>query len=236
MSNNQFIDDFFQKKNDNILSLTTNCVRISENIININPVPMYIKPKINNCDLINIEFNIIASTLDEQNLYIDKNQDPSKSVNIFTSQNAYVPLNNILTLGNNVYIKEILSIILDGINELVSRVYNFNGTYKYTIANSWIQKYKNGNFLSAHNHLTSTSAKNDKVFSVAYYIDDGDPDTTQSYSGCITFLNNNNLFHLRPQTGTLLIWEDYLVHLVNPFYSKSNKERFVLSANVMVSL
>ena len=38
--NNKFIDDLFQKSNISI-SLTTNCIRLSNNIININPVPIY---------------------------------------------------------------------------------------------------------------------------------------------------------------------------------------------------
>jgi hypothetical protein len=239
ISNNKFIDDFFSKKNTNTISLTSNCIRISENILNINPIPMFIKPTIDNFDLINMEFNIIASTMNEKSLYIDQNQDETnKTFGIFTSQNAYVPYNNILLI-DNIYINEIKLKIMEGINELVARAYNFNGEYTYQIMNSWIQKYKNGNFLSPHNHLTknySESNKNTKVFSVAYYIDDGDPDVNQTYSGCITFMNNNSLIHIRPQTGTLLIWEDYLVHLVNPFYSKSNKERFMLSTNIMVTL
>ena len=235
---NNFIDDFFQKKGNNI-SLTTNCVRVSKNIININPVPIYIKPIVDNSDSINIEFNIIAAGMNEQSLYIDKNQDENKNFGIFTSQNAYVPYNNILNV-ENMYIAEIKSKILEGINELLMSIYNFNGEYKYTILNSWIQKYKNGTFLSPHNHLSKQSSKSEsnkimRVFSVAYYIDDGEPDVTQTYSGCITFMHNNNLIHVRPKSGTLLIWEDYLIHLVNPFYSKSNKERFMLSTNILVS-
>ena len=99
--------------------------------------------------------------------------------------------------------------------------------------NSWIQKYKSGTFLSPHNHLSSNKL-NSKIFSVAYYIDDGDPDTSQTFSGCISFISNNNLIHLRPKSGTLLIWEDNLIHLVNPFFSHSNKERFMLSTNISV--
>ena len=235
--NNKFIDNLFQKRGDNI-SLTTNCIRLSNNIININPVPMYVKPTVDNAVAINTEFNIIAANMNEKSLYIDKNQDVNKDFGIFTSQNAYVPYNNILNL-DNMYINEIKSKILEGINELLTTIYNFNGEYEYKILNSWIQKYKNGNFLSAHNHLsksnTSNSDKTTRVFSVAYYIDDGEPDVTQTYSGCITFMHNNNLIHVRPQSGTLLIWEDYLTHLVNPFYSKSNKERFMLSTNIQTT-
>jgi hypothetical protein len=237
--NNNFIDDFFQKKGSNI-SLTTNCVRISQNIININPVPMYIKPTVDNSEAINTEFNIIAAGMNEKSLYIDKNQDEDKDFGIFTSQNAYVPYNNILNL-ENMYINEIKAKILEGINELLISIYNFKGQYEYKILNSWIQKYKNGNFLSPHNHISkhqnskSETNKRTRVFSVAYYIDDGEPDVTQTYSGCITFMHNNNLIHVRPQSGTLLIWEDYLMHLVNPFYSKSNKERFMLSTNILIT-
>lgn len=236
MSTNVFINEFIEDKQNaskNNLSFTkNNCIRISENIIDINPVPIFIKTKINDYTEINNEFHILAANIPEEQLYINKNQDPNKTSGIFTSQNAYVPYNNILN-NDNVYIALLKSHILNGINELVSTLYNYNGEYKYAILNSWIQKYKNGTFLSPHNHLSSNKSNN-KVFSVAYYIDDGDPDTSQSYSGCISFISNNNLIHVRPKSGTLLIWEDNLIHLVNPFYSNSNKERFMLSTNISV--
>lgn len=236
MSTNVFINEFIEDKQNtstNNLSFTkNNCIRISENIIDINPVPIFIKTKINDYTEINNEFHILAANIPDEQLYINKNQDPNKKPGIFTSQNAYVPYNNILN-NDNAYIALLKSHILNGINELVSTLYNYNGEYKYAILNSWIQKYKNGTFLSPHNHLSSNKSTN-KVFSVAYYIDDGDPDTSQSYSGCISFISNNNLIHVRPKSGTLLIWEDNLIHLVNPFYSNTNKERFMLSTNISV--
>lgn len=236
MSTNLFINEFIKDKQNpskNNLSFTkNNCIRISENIIDINPVPIFVKTQINDYIEINNEFHILAADIPEEQLYIHKNQDPNTKSGIFTSQNAYVPYNNILN-KDNVYIALLKSHILKGISELVVTLYNHSGDYKYTILNSWIQKYKNGTFLSPHNHL-STNKSNNKVFSVAYYIDDGDPDTSQSYSGCISFMSNNNLIHFRPKSGTLLIWEDNLIHLVNPFYSNSNKERFMLSTNISV--
>jgi len=236
MSTNLFINEFIEDKQNaskNNLSFTkNNCIRISENIIDINPVPIFVKTRINDYSEINNEFHILAANIPDEQLYINKNQDPNKKPGIFTSQNAYVPYNNILNT-DNVYIALLKSHIMKGINELVSTLYNYNGEYKYAILNSWIQKYKNGTFLSPHNHLSSNKSNN-KVFSVAYYIDDGDPDTSQSYSGCISFISNNNLIHIRPKSGTLLIWEDNLIHLVNPFYSNSNKERFMLSTNISV--
>jgi hypothetical protein len=236
MSTNLFINEFIEDKQNaskNNLSFTkNNCIRISENIIDINPVPIFVKTQINDYTEINNEFHILAENIPEEQLYIHKNQDPNTKSGIFTSQNAYVPYNNILN-DDNMYIELLKSHIIKGISELVSTLYNYNGDYKYTILNSWIQKYKNGTFLSPHNHLSSNKSNN-KVFSVAYYIDDGDPDTSQSYSGCISFMSNNNLIHFRPKSGTLLIWEDNLIHLVNPFYSNSDKERFMLSTNISV--
>ena len=236
MSTNLFINEFIEDKQNaskNNLSFTkNNCIRISENIIDINPVPIFVKTQINNYTEINNEFHILAENIPEEQLYINKNQDPNKKSGIFTSQNAYVPYNNILN-NDNIYIELLKYHIIKGINEWVRTLYNYNADYKYTILNSWIQKYKNGTFLSPHNHLSSNKSNN-KVFSVAYYIDDGDPDTSQSYSGCISFMSNNNLIHFRPKSGTLLIWEDNLIHLVNPFYSNSNKERFMLSTNISV--
>jgi Rps23 Pro-64 3,4-dihydroxylase Tpa1-like proline 4-hydroxylase len=237
---NLFIDDFINKIRDNTKSISlqkNNCIRISENIIDINPVPIFIKTTINDSHPINTEFNIIASTMKEEELYITKTQDPNKTTGIFTSQNAYVPYNNILEkYNNNIYLDLLKKYILEGISELLVTTYNYNGNYKYTYLNSWIQKYKNGTFLSPHNHVSSSDKNNTKIFSVAYYIDDGDPDTTQTFSGCISFMCNNNLIHLRPKSGTLLIWENNLIHLVNPFYSNSNKERFMLSTNISVEI
>ena len=236
MSTNLFINEFIEDKQNasknNLSFAKNNCIRISENIIDINPVPIFVKTQINDYTEINNEFHILAANIPEEQLYIDKNQDPNKKYGIFTSQNAYVPYNNILN-NDNIYIELLKYHIIKGINELVRTLYNYNEDYKYTILNSWIQKYKNGTFLSPHNHLSSNKSNN-KVFSVAYYIDDGDPDTSQSYSGCISFMSNNNLIHFRPKSGTLLIWEDNLIHLVNPFYSNSNKERFMLSTNISV--
>ena len=236
MSTNLFINEFIEDKQNaskaNLSFTKNNCIRISENIIDINPVPIFVKTQINDYTEINNEFHILAANIPEEQLYINKNQDPNKKSGIFTSQNAYVPYNNILN-NDNIYIELLKYHIIKGINELVRTLYNYNEDYKYTILNSWIQKYKNGTFLSPHNHLSSNKSNN-KVFSVAYYIDDGDPDTSQSYSGCISFMSNNNLIHFRPKSGTLLIWEDNLIHLVNPFYSNSNKERFMLSTNISV--
>ena len=232
-----FIDAYFSKQSDN-LSLTSDIVRISNNIINICPEPIFIK-EIDNIDYIKNEFELLSLSLNDSQIYVSHNQDPSINLGIFTSQNAYVPRNNILSINNDV-VNLLKKNIFDGINDLLVKIYNFNGEYEYKILNSWMQKYKNGNFLSAHNHETGISLLNEKkenrrVFSIAYYIDDGDPDLSQSYSGVITFISSKKeMTHIRPKSGTLLIWEKSLIHLVNPFFSKTNGHRFMLSANIQV--
>ena len=227
--------------NSTKLSLTalSNYVRVSTNIINLNPIVLYVKEQIDNALIINDELTQLSKTLPDVNLYVDKNQDPRTDVMLFTSKNAYVPYNNALSI-NNIGVELLKKAIFQGIGEILDNVYHFSGEFKYDILNSWMQKYNSGVFLSPHNHESSTvtievTKSQTKVFSIGYYIDDGDPDLTQSFSGVISFVTyNNNLTHVRPKTGTLLIWEDTLVHLVNPFYSKSNKMRFMLSANIKV--
>lgn len=233
-TSNIFLDELMNKKHDeNQQFLTTNntYVRLSENIIDINPVPIFVKTKITNDIDINNEFNILSTGMKEEELYINNNQDTNKDFGFFTSQNAYIPSNNILNM-DNIHFKSLKEQILAGIAELLYTMYNYTRDFKFTVINSWIQKYKSGTFLSPHNHLTTTAPG--KIFSVAYYIDDGDPDVTQTYSGCLSFISNNNLFHFRPKNSSLLIWEDHLIHLVNPFFSKSGKERFMLSTNISV--
>ena len=142
-STNIFIDKFINDKQNNEdpnISLTQNkYVRLSNNIIDINPVPIFIKTTISNATEINTEFNIIAAGMNEQELYVNKNQDPNKESGIFTSQNAYVPMNNILNT-DNMYVKLLQQHIFSGIAEMIYTLYNYNGDYKYKI-NISLTKY-----------------------------------------------------------------------------------------------
>ena len=228
------IYDYVNKKNSNTISLTNNkSVQLSENVIDLNPIPMLIKV-INNKEIINSGLKELSNQSDyNKNIYIHQNQEPDKESTIFSSQNAYVPYNNILQVDHK-SVNILKSEILDGVKELLS-IDNKNINFSVTIKNSWMQKYKSGTFLSPHNHLTSSDS-GFRNLSLGYYIDDGDPDLTQSYSGCITFIINEKLFHIRPKPGLLLIWDSNLIHMVNPFFSKSNKDRFMLSCNLSIEI
>ena len=233
---NDIIQELMNDKNKKGISLTTNnIIPISKNIIDIDPVPMFIK-KISDYEEIN-EFlcNITSNETKDSNLFIKNNQDPNKKNILFTSQNAYVPLNNVLDIDHSL-IEKLKSNIFIGIKEILNLYYSTNQKFKLDITNSWIQKFKNGTFLSPHNHLTSNMVSGKHYYSLAYYIDDGDPDTKQTFSGCVSFMINNKLFHVRPKPGLLVIWESKLIHLVNPFFSKSDKDRFMLSCNISVEV
>lgn len=238
-----FIDKYFDKKDkdENGFSSKSNIIKVTPRIINISPVPIYIDHIDNDtANYIMNEFDELSKRFNDDRIYVARNQDPNKEFGIFCSKNAYVPNNNFLAIENNA-VDIVFKSILNGISEILLNIYNLNGEYTYSVVNSWVQKYANGNFLSPHNHVSSkyetidNSKQNSKTFSVGYYIDDGDPDMTQTYSGTITFITNaGEMTHIRPKTGTILIWENTLMHLVNPFYSKSNKSRFMLSANILI--
>ena len=242
VSGNKFIDEYFTQNIESV-SLVTHSVRLSQNILDLNPVPLYVKPEIDNYLVINREFHDIAKKFPKDGMYVNFAQDPNKASSIFTAQNAYVPGNSLINNGfkDNEYVELLFQNIFSGISEILQVVYNHYEPYEYKIMNEWMQKYKDGAFLSPHNHIKpNAGASHERVgkrlltFAIAYYVDDGNPDTSFTYSGCITFFNANKLMHVRPTNGTLLIWEDYLTHLVNPFYSKNKGERFTYSINIIV--
>ena len=222
------IDGDISLKDDNYLIL-------GNGIIDLSPTPMLIQ-EVSQKDIINQELLNIADTLPAKNLYIKNNQDPNKDNLFFSSQNAYVPGNNILLMEND-KINLLKTQIMQGVRKMLNLTpNNKNNKYTVKILNSWLQKYKDGSFLSPHNHCTGNMDSSHKYYSIAYYIDDGDPDKTQTYCGCVTFIIHNKLFHIRPRPGLLLIWPSDIVHLVNPFNSQSNKERCMLSTNVSVEM
>ncbi len=210
---------------------STKIIFLDKHIIDLNPTPM-VSYLIEDNELINNAFKALAETIPERNLYIDKNQDPNKNSILFDTQNAYVPGNKILEMDAPC-VSTLNNIILQHITNLL-KLYFHNNEWTVLITNSWIQKYKDGSFLSPHNHMIINQQEpNFKYFSLAYYIDDGNPDDLHTFNGCITFQVNQNLFHIRPKPGLLLIWESHLIHNVNPFFSKDNTERMMLSANII---
>lgn len=216
---------------DNYKYNSDKIIFLQKDIIDLNPTPMVIY-ELEDKDKINNELKNLSETIPERNLYINKNQDPNKDNILFDSGNAYVPGNKILEFDHPV-IDNLKKIIIEKIISLLN-IYFKNNEWKIIITNSWIQKYKDGSFLNPHNHMIIEQQEpNFKYFSLAYYIDDGNPDEEYTFNGCITFQVNQKLFHIRPKPGLLLIWESHLIHNVNPFFSTDKSERMMLSANII---
>jgi hypothetical protein len=203
---------------------------LAKDIVDLNPTPFVIHEIEDNS--INDEFKEMCKTIPERHLYINKNQNPNKTNLLFSGENAYVPGNLILE-NDTKCVNTLKQVIINKISEVLN-MYFHNNKWSIFFTNSWIQKYKDGSFLSPHNHSSSIDSTdiNKKCFSLAYYIDDGNPDEKYSLNGCITFQAGSNIHHIRPRPGLLLIWESHLVHNVNPFYSKDKTERVMLSANI----
>jgi len=203
---------------------------LTKDIIDLNPTPMVVHEIADNS--VNDDFKDLCKTIPDRNLYINKNQNPNRTNLLFSGENAYVPGNSILERDEKC-VNILKQVIIKQISDVLNMYFN-NNKWTIVFTNSWIQKYKDGSFLCPHNHLTlsNQTVPNQKCFSMAYYIDDGNPDETHSLNGCITFQTNNNIYHIRPHPGLLLIWESHLVHNVNPFFSKDKTERVMLSANI----
>lgn len=216
---------------DNHTYNSNKIIILGKDIVDLNPTPMVVC-EIQNKEVINEGFRHISKTIPKENLYISRNQSPNTGAILFSGQNAYVPGNRILEYDNDC-VTALKEVILNKVIDLLKMYFN-NNEWTILITNSWIQKYKDGSFLCPHNHMIIDECiPNQKYFSLAYYIDDGNPDSTHSLNGCITFQVNNKLFHIRPKPGLLLIWESQLIHNVNPFFSKDNSERMMLSANII---
>ena len=99
------------------------------------------------------------------------------------------------------------------------------------IDESWMQFYKNGDYKVLHNHLRYEDAPMYKnIWAGGYYIDDGDPDEWQPYSGRFEFNIRNNKYFVKPEPGLIMLWPGDILHAVHPFYGK--KERVCVNFNL----
>jgi hypothetical protein len=237
MKKNSFFNKYFAF--ENILgNKTSKVTRISDNIVDLNPTPLYIKPVIANVEDTNDNVKKLLITIN-RNIDIDNyNDENAKKLNFFTTQGARIT-NIPIMIYDQPCIHNIYEHIHIGTQEILKNVYNYSSSFKIQIGQSNIHSYKNSAFLSPHTHFSyDSSLKNSDCLylSAAYYVDDGDPDENKTHSGCVTFISGDRPYHVKPISGSLLIWESTLVHLVNPFYSKSNKERTVITVNFIVIL
>lgn len=234
---NIFLNKYFSECNS-IHSKTIKISRVSDNIVNLNPTPLYINPIVAHYEKINNGVKDIINNLDKNINISNYNDDETKHLHFFTTQGARTTDTPIMDYDKDC-ITTITQYIREGITEILKNVYNYSDSFEMKIRQSNIHSYSNGTFISPHTHLiiNNNFINNSTLFlSAAYYVDDGDPDDDKTHSGCITFISNERPYHIKPLSGTLLLWESNLLHCVNPFYSKSNRERIVITINLYVKL
>jgi hypothetical protein len=235
-----FFHNNFLNHNDKSYDITMKISRLSKNVINLNPVPIFINEKIPCSNLINKNLKeFISKNFDNHSIKIETALKDRPPEFLFTDQDSAANINFIMNYKNNKFINILHNEVTIGISDILKSSYNYYGDFEVVFNKSTILTYENFSFLNTHRHDNSNynfdyTGRN--LFLVgAYYIDDGDPETINKYCGCISFLTNNNGFHIRPVNGTLLLWESNLQHLVNPFMSKSNKLRQVITMNIDVT-
>lgn len=230
-----FINSMFDKlsKNNNI---NIKISQLSNYTIDINPTPIYIKELVQCFSLLNVNLKqYINETYDSSSIKIETALAEEKIDFFFTENYSAANINYIMNSTDNKYVNLIRYEVEQGIADILKNTYQFTDNFKVIIDKSTILTYDNYTFLNIHKHFQIKGTGVKELFFVGvYYIDDGDPEINNKYCGCVSFLTNNKNFHVRPRSGTLLLWEGDLPHLVNPFFSKSNKKRIVLTMNIRV--
>jgi len=151
-----------------------------------------------------------------------------------------VPTNNFLNLKTPEVVKLkkiILNDYLAALNEFsflgYDSQYSVESISKSNphLDESWIQFYKNGDYKVLHNHLRYE--KDDKfkhIWAGGYYIDDGNPDVWQPYSGRFEFNIRNSRYFVKPKSGMIMLWPGDILHAVNPFYG--SRDRVCINFNL----
>jgi len=98
------------------------------------------------------------------------------------------------------------------------------------ISESWIQFYKAGDYKVLHNHERYGPPYPEQRWSGAYYLQDGEPDTSMPYAGMFSFRVRQTNYYIRPKAGLLLMWPADILHEVAPFYGAD--ERIVVNFNI----
>ena len=106
----------------------------------------------------------------------------------------------------------------------------------------WGNVNRKGHYNIPHCHPNTT-------WSCVYYVDVGDADPNNDKSGVITFLNPNsasavsfftetvgNKFNVWPESGLMLVFPGYLVHLVHPYTGKRPRVSIALNFQPMREL
>jgi hypothetical protein len=98
------------------------------------------------------------------------------------------------------------------------------------ITENWIQFYKNSDSKVLHNHERYFPPAYKNMWSGAFYLNDGNPDSDKKYSGLFSFKVRGKNYYIRPKNGLMIMWHSDLLHEVHEFYGQ--EERIVLNWNI----
>ena len=234
-----FFHNNFLNNNDKTYDIKIKISRLSKHVINLNPVPIFINENISCFNLINLNLKkFISEKFDSSLIKIEKAFETRSPEFLSVDQDSAANINYIMKNRNNKYINILHYEVINGVKDILKTVYSFNGDFRLVYCKTTCLTYDNFTFLNTHRHFDREYEFQDNQRKLniigVYYIDDGDPDDTNKYCGCISLLTNNKTFHIRPKNGTLILFEGNLQHLVNPFISRSDKKRQVITMNICV--
>jgi len=115
--------------------------------------------------------------------------------------------------------------LIDILTEKVSQIIG----KKMILSEIWTLTLKDGQSVAAHSHKSNLYMRQEEYFSIAYYpsAPDGSAELVFMVDACNTLEKSVSL---RPETGDLVIFNSYLMHMTNR-HQNSEEERVVISAN-----
>ena len=114
------------------------------------------------------------------------------------------------------------------INKLTEAV-SISLNREMVLSEIWTLTLEHGQSVAAHSHKSNTHMRPEEYFSIAYY-----PSAPENSADLIFLVNAANTIEssvvVKPETGDLIIFNSYLMHMTNRHRNKDNP-RIVISAN-----
>ena len=100
---------------------------------------------------------------------------------------------------------------------------------KMVLSEIWTVTLANGQSVAAHSHKSNLHANPEDFFSIAYYLNApvGSAELIFMVNACNTL---ERAISIKPETGDLLIFNSYLIHMTNR-HQNTKEDRIVVSAN-----
>ena len=227
--------------------LSKNAVHLDEHIVGLAPTPLYYN-HFQSTEPLNLGLTrFLRQEMRGEDIHASRGVKEGERGYLSTMRNfptdepfaweeqvAHVPQNHFLK-RDDPWVKILRDMVTASAEYVRRRLADTDAVIE--IFNSWIQVYENGIFHTFHNHkgqnfhpVWEHDANGRTLWSGAYYVDDGDPDPRNDYSGVLTINAHGSLVHVRPKPGLMLMWPSDLFHFVNPFFGE--RERIMVSWNL----